>query len=734
MKKYLRKISVILLSFSIIVSFIPFCVVTANATNTSDEIVSIALSELGKTDHSKYYGGHYNAWCADFVTWCAQQAGVTSITNSSSCTAMYNGMIKNGCQEVSTPQKGDLVFYYNSTRDSWMHVGIMIDSSTAISGNYWLNNYSQVAKHNYSSYWDETGAKCTAVFVRPNYHTDVYADLGTDFYAYITSTAHWLYLSNDYYNVSAKSATYLTEQIWKFERQSDNSYAIKSSSDDTFLDVENAVAANQTNVQTCEYTGSDAQKWYLLQAGDNKYVIRSKLGNYVLDLAGGSNVSGTNVQIYEPNGTDAQYFSIYKYDTPAKTNVNVEVDGTSVRVKWDTVSGCARYDVYLLQSPWGWSDIKYSKKIDFSMNYCEFKNVAPGDYAAFVVTKPNDKYTQSVWAYFSVENNDLIPNKQIVYKDHIYSLYNDVMTWNEAKIQCENMGGHLVTVTSEEEQSVIEELVKDSFCSWYFMGASNTENGVDYKWVTGESFDYTNWKNGSPDNVNENYLMATRNLNGGWQDTTVDGYSCLVGFICEVETGQILPQETVYYNGHTYELYDEVLTWEDAEEFAKLKGGYLTAVTSKDENEFIYSLTQKGEQYYYWLGGKGDSKEGYTWSNNENFKYSNWADGEPNNSNFVEHYLMQYKNSSEWNDSSNFRNSIGFVIEYDTLKDYLIGDINNDGVVNVMDATELQKHIAGTTTLDDEALLRADVDSDDSINIKDATLIQKYSASLITEF
>ena len=75
--------------------------------------------------------------------------------------------------------------------------------------------------------------------------------------------------------------------------------------------------------------------------------------------------------------------------------------------------------------------------------------------------------------------------------------------------------------------------------------------------------------------------------------------------------------------------------------------------------------------------------------------------------------------------------STSFVVNVITIK---VGDVNNDGVVNVMDATELQKHIAGTTTLDDEALLRGDVNSDGAINVNDATLIQKYSASLITEF
>ena len=86
--------------------------IKASAANTADSIVSIALGEVGSTNYKKYYGGNYLAWCADFVSWCAQQAGVDSITKSSSCYYMYKGMTEtNHCQVVSSPQKGDIVFF-----------------------------------------------------------------------------------------------------------------------------------------------------------------------------------------------------------------------------------------------------------------------------------------------------------------------------------------------------------------------------------------------------------------------------------------------------------------------------------------------------------------------------------------------------------------------------------------------------------------------------------------------
>ncbi len=558
-------------------------------------------------------------------------------------------------------------------------------------------------------------------------------NLGDSFYAYITNTAYWLYLSNDYYNVSAKSSTYLTEQIWKFERQSDNSYIIKSSSDGLCLDVDNANTSNGTNVKVCAYNGSDAQKWYLIRVGDNKYILRSKLGNCVLDLAGGSNVSGTNIQIYETNDTDAQLWSIYKYDTPKPTNVKVEISGTNVKVIWDKVSGSARYDVYLIQSPYSWNDVKYSKSASFTSDCIEFDNVLPGDYTAFVINRPNDDNIQSNWVDFTVEPSLFEPVATKEYNGHIYTLYNDVLSWDEAKTKCEEMGGHLVTVTSQEEQAVIEELVNGQFCRWYFMGATNIENGVDYKWVTGEPFVYTNWSDGSPDNYcnMENYLMTTTRLNGVWQDTTNTGWDNVLGFICEVETENITMVKEASFGRNTYQLFDYPLTWNDAKIFAEMQGGHLATITSEEELSFINSFIYSASESYYILGGYKSSDSKYKWVTDEKFEFSNWAENEPNNDSGIEHYLMAYRNSGEWNDIRNQLGDSGFVVEFEnTVQEIILGDTNSDGKVNLLDAVMAQKAALSMTTLDEQGIANADMNGDGRITLFDAIAIQRLTLSL----
>lgn len=126
----MKRVFSVLMSIVIVLSCIVF-IMPPNivlAANNADDIVSIARGELGSTNYSKYYGGNKGAWCADFVSWCAQQAGVDSIAKSSSCYNMYIGMKNNGCQEVSSPQKGDIVFSIVQNAVQQLENGVMLES------------------------------------------------------------------------------------------------------------------------------------------------------------------------------------------------------------------------------------------------------------------------------------------------------------------------------------------------------------------------------------------------------------------------------------------------------------------------------------------------------------------------------------------------------------------------------------------------------------------------------
>ncbi len=65
--------------------------------------------------------------------------------------------------------------------------------------------------------------------------------------------------------------------------------------------------------------------------------------------------------------------------------------------------------------------------------------------------------------------------------------------------------------------------------------------------------------------------------------------------------------------------------------------------------------------------------------------------------------------------------------------EYELGDVDGDGKVSIMDATEIQQHLAELIVVDDDRLACGDTDRDGKVTIMDATQIQQFLAELIPE-
>ncbi len=77
-----------------------------------------------------------------------------------------------------------------------------------------------------------------------------------------------------------------------------------------------------------------------------------------------------------------------------------------------------------------------------------------------------------------------------------------------------------------------------------------------------------------------------------------------------------------------------------------------------------------------------------------------------------------------WNEATI---SARFTVE----KSEILGDVNNDGYLNISDATHIQKHLANLIEFDDKQLKKADINGDKYVNILDATQIQKICADIV---
>ena len=65
---------------------------------------------------------------------------------------------------------------------------------------------------------------------------------------------------------------------------------------------------------------------------------------------------------------------------------------------------------------------------------------------------------------------------------------------------------------------------------------------------------------------------------------------------------------------------------------------------------------------------------------------------------------------------------------------YLIGDVNGDGDITIIDVTLARRHYKGAATLTNDQIKRIDINQDSVISIADITLIRRYYKGVITEF
>lgn len=126
------------------------------------------------------------------------------------------------------------------------------------------------------------------------------------------------------------------------------------------------------------------------------------------------------------------------------------------------------------------------------------------------------------------------------FEGRTYQVFDISLNWTQSKEYCENLGGHLVTITDEKEQIFVSSLVKRGKKATYWLGGSDANIEGKWEWVTEEPFDY--WFGDAPDNGPpgpEDWLEMIA-ANGKWNDGEHDGQGSSGmwalsnhGFICE---------------------------------------------------------------------------------------------------------------------------------------------------------------------------------------------------------
>lgn len=119
-------------------------------------------------------------------------------------------------------------------------------------------------------------------------------------------------------NVCLKDYFTYGDYVWTLERQSDDSFIVKTKQGGKLLDILGGPYSygNEKNAIMWDYVqGNDNQRWYIVRNGSG-YRFIAKHSGYSLDVRNGDTTDGNNIYQYYPNESTAQRFYLEKHDFP----------------------------------------------------------------------------------------------------------------------------------------------------------------------------------------------------------------------------------------------------------------------------------------------------------------------------------------------------------------------------------------------------------------------------------
>lgn len=158
-----------------------------------------------------------------------------------------------------------------------------------------------------------------------------------------------------------------------------------------------------------------------------------------------------------------------------------------------------------------------------------FRDLA--DVPAF--TRARDLLARSIANLKSVRATPDAPLPEtLTFNGHRYAFILFPLNWGDARVFAQRCGGHLATVTSEEENEWLADTFgMASLGRLVWLGGTDEGSESFWRWQNGEGWRYEHWNKPEPNNNNGNEHALALKPDGWWIDA--DGYSLQLPFVIE---------------------------------------------------------------------------------------------------------------------------------------------------------------------------------------------------------
>ncbi|MCQ4022703.1 MULTISPECIES: lectin-like protein [unclassified Ruminococcus] len=722
MKIMVKKLTSVILVFVMILGvfvFVPFSA-SAVTKHTQSEAVAWAKSKIGKyLDYDKEYG----AQCVDLIAYYYNYLGTTT-PGGNACDYTKN-KLPSGWKRIKNysgfkPQPGDIVVWDSYAKpDQYSSTGIYGHIGIVTSGN--SSKFNTIEQNISGSPCKACSGRLTSnatCFIRPDfvvlYNLAYNANGGTGSMASKTIAYGATFTPSK--NTFTKNGYYFSG--YNVCRKSDSKWYVSGIGWQT-----------QQNITVNGYTKA------VYNNGKN-YVFNSGWTN-----GGKAGDTFTFYPVWKPNNSILYFYPNYsgcnyimggsldsnysKYIYSRDTSIyNISVDNSQKLNNLRSLKIVAKS--------------AGSSGHDMQIRTSTNAGRSEGSNGAYTAVGDNRKFTLTFWAKGTVNG------AKMYFRWGYTPTYKYVVLTNEWKKYTVDMTKNIYSGIS------IHPYIDTAGTFWInnltLCDGSNGTNNFRYEDgynITNQTYKHGETYSKLPIPTRDGYTFLgwyTQN-EGGTKITTstkVDDFNRNVYAHWEKNINNNI-LKTVYDDNKKYELYDDSVTWEKAKELCEEKGGHLVTINNQHENDLVCNMISD-RNCNVWIGASyNENTSEWEWVNGENFDYTNWSYDEPSSENgSLEKYVQMYSFNlglkdtlGKWNDVNINNNADSiysvcnscYICEYD----YLSGDINCDGKVNLLDAVYAQKVALQIFEVDEQGTANADMNGDGNITVFDALSIQKLA-------